>query len=724
MKKTSLLLVILFASSFSLAVEHPRVDTAASSSLSGWPGSSSIDCDPGTSWSSEGSPTTNYQWIAFWFDKIRPTDYIRFRPRYHNGSAVCVPEEINIYYSSGTSWEYIKTVSLSSAIPETGTVINFSSKNTNGIMITSDRLRPEGSVYYFQASEIYAGTTSCSSFNSLDASYEWCTAVTSYHINRPVDSDYLTNSHVRVGVNRNFGGTIFELYKSPFVDNLILEHGGGAIQLSLWGYNGSENEIKCAEVFGNLPVYPWNPIQAQCYNCDWETAENDADIQFKQANSYIYSEKTNPGQFSLKGPFEDLTWSQNVSLGTCWVEINYNVLYNGTLTISVHPQEMPAIFPAWGINDNFSYYSGAEHYEDPSSSITTLIKPEKILYLPNRDSYPHSTNYYETTEHWVSVSDIDQEKSITVATFSPLVKEFAINALDDGGGLGHGYITPIGDFNIYPGLDINFTVYIFPYKYDDVVDGKSVRQWIYDLRPDKQPPTGTVWINSDAAYTNSTSVTLTLSATDDSGTISQIRFSNDNNNWSSWQPYEITKNWTLSDGNGTRYVYVQFSDVIGNISASYSDSIILDATKPTGSITIDSDNSVTFYPAVNLALSASDSGSGVSQMRFYTLSTGWSNYETYSTLKSMTLSSGFGSKTVYVQYKDVAGNTSSVYNDSIYYTVKGDFVATYQVVDLSDFAYLAEHWLDSCGQDHCQAADINLDGKVNLEDLAEMALNW
>jgi len=69
---------------------------------------------------------------------------------------------------------------------------------------------------------------------------------------------------------------------------------------------------------------------------------------------------------------------------------------------------------------------------------------------------------------------------------------------------------------------------------------------------------------------------------------------------------------------------------------------------------------------VTLALDASDS-SGVSQMQFKNEVSGtWSDPEPYSRLKSWTLDAGDGTKTVFVKFKDTAGNwTEQDYSDSI-----------------------------------------------------------
>lgn len=104
---------------------------------------------------------------------------------------------------------------------------------------------------------------------------------------------------------------------------------------------------------------------------------------------------------------------------------------------------------------------------------------------------------------------------------------------------------------------------------------------------DTDAPTGSLIINSGNPYTKSTSVTLYPSASDTGGSgLNQMRFSNDNSTWSSWVSYSTSGYiWTLIAGSGSRTVYVQYNDNEGNISSSYSDSIILDTTAPTVTIT-------------------------------------------------------------------------------------------------------------------------------------------
>jgi hypothetical protein len=105
---------------------------------------------------------------------------------------------------------------------------------------------------------------------------------------------------------------------------------------------------------------------------------------------------------------------------------------------------------------------------------------------------------------------------------------------------------------------------------------------------DTTPPTGTISINNGAQYTNSTAVTLNLSANDDYSGVNKMRFSNDGTNWTTEEQYNTIKSWTLSTGSdGTRRVYVQYRDGANNWSNSISDTIILDTTPPEAPVNVD-----------------------------------------------------------------------------------------------------------------------------------------
>ena len=128
--------------------------------------------------------------------------------------------------------------------------------------------------------------------------------------------------------------------------------------------------------------------------------------------------------------------------------------------------------------------------------------------------------------------------------------------------------------------------------------------------------------------------------------------------------------WTLPRGDGVTTVYVQYRDAVGNVSPPYSDSIILDTIPPTGSIAIDGGAAYASSTSVELALSAGDTGSGVVEMQFSNDGATWAAWEPYAMTRAYILPGGVpptgdGVKTVYVAYRDQAGNVSPTYNDTI-----------------------------------------------------------
>jgi large repetitive protein len=185
---------------------------------------------------------------------------------------------------------------------------------------------------------------------------------------------------------------------------------------------------------------------------------------------------------------------------------------------------------------------------------------------------------------------------------------------------------------------------------------------------DTTPPTGTVIINSGATSTTSTAVTLTLSATDNSGTVAGMEFSNDGSTWSSQVAYATSYSWTLSSGSGTKTVYAKFVDPSGNWSSVVTATInLVDTTPPTGSVLINGGASTTTSTAVTLTLSASDAAGTVTGMKISNDGTNWTS-ATYATSYSWTLSSGYGSKTVYALFGDNSGNwMTSPATDTIQY---------------------------------------------------------
>ncbi len=179
------------------------------------------------------------------------------------------------------------------------------------------------------------------------------------------------------------------------------------------------------------------------------------------------------------------------------------------------------------------------------------------------------------------------------------------------------------------------------------------------IKLDKTAPAGSILINDGDAFTSSTSVFLSLTASDVTSGVSQVRFSNDGI-WDTeqWELYTPAKAWTLSVGDGKKTVYFQIKDNAGVFSTPYSDAITLDTSPPIFPIVQINDNGAyTNFTDLSLTLYAFDEGSGMSQMCFSNDNNVWSSWEPYATQKFWSLEAGDGVKSVFVQYKDLVGIT-------------------------------------------------------------------
>ncbi len=140
-----------------------------------------------------------------------------------------------------------------------------------------------------------------------------------------------------------------------------------------------------------------------------------------------------------------------------------------------------------------------------------------------------------------------------------------------------------------------------------VLDNTSTAQ---NLTYDATPPSGSISIQGGAAYWYTPSVTLNLSATDNLSGVSQMRFSNDNVNWSGWIAYGTSSAWTLAGGEGTKTVYAQYRDALNNPSGSVSDTIVLDTLDPTLDFSTPNEFSTAIQSSTSYSVGWVESGTG------------------------------------------------------------------------------------------------------------------
>ena len=260
-----------------------------------------------------------------------------------------------------------------------------------------------------------------------------------------------------------------------------------------------------------------------------------------------------------------------------------------------------------------------------------------VSYYASTNTYISTSDYLIGTDYVSSISPFNWKDSDWTGTFPSGVPD---------GNYYVGWIIDSGD-DVTEFDETNNVAYKDSYKL--LVDGTK--------------PSATISINSGATYTNTRSVTLSLNYSDSGSGVDKCRYKNSGGSWTSWQTCTPTKSWNLSTGDGTKRVYYEVKDNVGNVR-QVSDTIILDTTDPSASISINSGATCTNTRSVTLSLTYSDSGSGVDKCRYKNSGGSWSSWQTCTPTKAWTLTSGDGTKTVYYQVRDRAGNIRQVY-DSI-----------------------------------------------------------
>jgi cytochrome c peroxidase len=174
---------------------------------------------------------------------------------------------------------------------------------------------------------------------------------------------------------------------------------------------------------------------------------------------------------------------------------------------------------------------------------------------------------------------------------------------------------------------------------------------------------GSLVVNGGAAITRSPSVSLALNATG-SNPITHMQFSKDGAYFFPLETYSASRTATLLPGDGLKTIYVRFRDSSGNISPIYADSITLDTTPPTGTMSINGGTAFTASTAVTLALTAFDANT-VTQMQFSKDGVNYFAFEPFTASRGVTLPPGDGPKIISVRFKDGAGNVSAPISASI-----------------------------------------------------------
>ena len=180
---------------------------------------------------------------------------------------------------------------------------------------------------------------------------------------------------------------------------------------------------------------------------------------------------------------------------------------------------------------------------------------------------------------------------------------------------------------------------------------------------DTTPPTGWITVADGVYATNTHGVTVESWAIDMSGPV-VMRLRNGGEGWPvSWVSAGDSVPITLPSGEGTKIVQAQFKDLAGNI-ALVQDEVIVDTIDPVGSMSIAGGEPYATDADVVVALSASDA-TKVDAFRLRQDGGSWSGWQDMVEVQPVTLTGADGTRTLEVQYRDIAGNTSELASDAI-----------------------------------------------------------
>jgi len=129
---------------------------------------------------------------------------------------------------------------------------------------------------------------------------------------------------------------------------------------------------------------------------------------------------------------------------------------------------------------------------------------------------------------------------------------------------------------------------------------------------DATPPTGSLMINNNDAFTKTSTVTLNLRATDESG-VAKMCISN-SPTCTAWETYAASRSWSLSSGDEAKTVSVWYQDSVGNSNGlPYTAAITLDTTAPALTVSTLADGRWTSNELLNISGEATDQ-SGIQEL--------------------------------------------------------------------------------------------------------------
>ncbi len=199
---------------------------------------------------------------------------------------------------------------------------------------------------------------------------------------------------------------------------------------------------------------------------------------------------------------------------------------------------------------------------------------------------------------------------------------------------------------------------------------RDVHGWESEVENDSiilhtTPPAGSVVVDGGAEFTDTTSVTLGLDATDIAGISEMIVSNRADFQDATWRLFQRALPWELLPGNGERTVYAAFRNTLNQVSPTVLDTILLDTVAPALRLSINDGAPYSRSAGVVLQLDASDNYR-VADMQVANLPDfsggAWVSFAPSMGWELLPID---GNGTVYARVRDAAGNVGPVTSASI-----------------------------------------------------------
>lgn len=338
----------------------------------------------------------------------------------------------------------------------------------------------------------------------------------------------------------------------------------------------------------------------------------------------------------------ELTFSTTDDLGIDRYEVKVD---DGSFSEQTSPYTLPVLSEG-DHTITVRAYNAGETYTDGFVSVKVdLTDPEIVITAPTKTSNNPITDTTVVITDEVGISEEDVSATggtIDCTQTSPTQVDCT------------SVISVSGDFEV-TALDLanNSSV-------------ETSEDYVIDENIDLTPPT-TSSSGIDASWHN-TNVNVTLTCDDGEGSGCANTYYTTDGSTPTTSSTSGTSFTISTEGIHTiKYFSVDEEDNQESVKTA-TNTVKIDKTLPTGGLVINNNEASTTSRFVNLTISANDALSGVYQMIISENSfLSGASWEAYSSSKGFTLSSAAGTKVIYIQFKDNAGNISSTYSDSINY---------------------------------------------------------